>query len=556
MERARARWLGPPPAQATFPPPLNAPRMCSAALQPFFFCLTPSNRVTYFSLPLRPPESFDVIVVGGGISGLTAARNLLREGRSVLVLEARSVLGGRSNRTAVAKEDGEIVPCTLPECQGGLVDGKYWWDQGGQWVGPTQTRFLAMADEYSVQRYDSVHTAGKSKVFMNRTDSEGVILPPEYVNGLPLPHDALDALTDQQLADLEEKERLSEELYAVAETINVTHPWLSPNAEELDSITFQTWLDMNSKNEYAKNAVAASYPVSGGALGGMKPADVSALHSEEPEKWLFWGGAGQFVNLLSEDVKKLGGKMIVNAPVAYITQTAEGVEIETDDPAGTTDTRYNAKYVIVAMPPHLAGRIQYSPPLPPMRNQLTERVPMGTTVKASRRGAVLAFYEEPFWRNGLPANESITFAIDPFAYTTASARKIDSVFDVSPPGGPGVLASFLWSDDALSLLAQGTEAIREAVLTTWADFLDSPDVATKAINFAAVNWPVEQAAFTMYMAPGVWTGYGPALTAPVDRIHWAGTELSPSWPGFYEGAIFTGEQAASTVGALLKGSKA
>lgn len=50
--------------------------------------------------------------------------------------------------------------------------------------------------------------------------------------------------------------------------------------------------------------------------------------------------------------------------------------------------RYNAKYVIVAMPPHLAGRIQYSPPLPPMRNQLTERVPMGTTVKASRRGAV------------------------------------------------------------------------------------------------------------------------------------------------------------------------
>ena len=41
--------------------------------------------------------------------------------------------------------------------------------------------------------------AGKSKVFMNRTDSEGVILPPEYVNGLPLPHDALDALTDQQL---------------------------------------------------------------------------------------------------------------------------------------------------------------------------------------------------------------------------------------------------------------------------------------------------------------------------------------------------------------------
>ena len=125
---------------------------------------------------------------------------------------------------------------------------------------------------------------------------------------------------------------------------------------------------------------------------------------------------------------------------------------------------------------------------------------------------------------------------------------------MSPPGGPGVLASFLWSDDALALLAevgrccmqcrwqqqwqrhcmhmrwpahsqamhvactshtlapdapwmrvccnmlrccspalQGTEAIREYVLTTWAYYLDSPEVKTKAINFQAVNWPVEQA---------------------------------------------------------------
>lgn len=42
-------------------------------------------------------------------------------------------------------------------------------------------------------------------------------------------------------ADLEAKEQLSDALYALAETINVTHPWLSPNAEELDSITFETW---------------------------------------------------------------------------------------------------------------------------------------------------------------------------------------------------------------------------------------------------------------------------------------------------------------------------
>jgi len=64
---------------------------------------------------------------------------------------------------------------------------------------------------------------------------------------------------------------------------------------------------------------------------------------------------------------------------------------------------------------------------------------------------------------------------------------------------------------------QGTEAIREAVLTTWADFLDSPDVATKAINFAAVNWPVEQAGCryrgTTWRVPRTALGAVPGATA-------------------------------------------
>lgn len=59
---------------------------------------------------------------------------------------------------------------------------------------------------------------------------------------------------------------------------------------------------------------------------------------------------------------------------------------------------------------------------------------------------VLAFYEEPYWRNGLPANESVTFAIDPYAFTTAVDRKIDSVCESS--GGVGMGVQPMWRGSA------------------------------------------------------------------------------------------------------------
>lgn len=64
-------------------------------------------------------------------------------------------------------------------------------------------------------------------------------------------------------------------------------------------------------------------------------------------------------------------------------------------------------------------------------------------------------------------------------------------------------------------MLQGQEAVKRAVLDTWAQFMDCPEVATKAINFIAVDWPSQQVGgrpagagpgFLSVQAPPAWQG--------------------------------------------------
>src|SRR5690606_40489042 len=81
------------------------------------------------------------VVVGGGLSALVAARALRRGGRSVVLLEASSRLGGR------------LMSHEFP-------DGSQA-DLGGQWFGPGQNRVLALAAELGLPAHPTV-TRGKT----------------------------------------------------------------------------------------------------------------------------------------------------------------------------------------------------------------------------------------------------------------------------------------------------------------------------------------------------------------------------------------------------------
>ena len=184
---------------------------------------------------------------------------------------------------------------------------------------------------------------------------------------------------------------------------------------------------------------------------------------------------------------------------------------------------------IVAVPPTLAGRIRYSPALPPLRDQLTQQVPMGYVIK------VQIAYPEPFWRaEGLSGS---VFSLD---------DEVSVIFDNSPSDlGCGVLLGFLEGRHARRAGKLPPEQRKELVLSALAKFFGPR--AAEPDEYVEKDWAAEEwsrGCYVGYTPPGVLTAYGPAIRAPIGPIHWAGTETATVWNGYMDGAIQSGERAA------------
>src|SRR5918998_4694397 len=297
------------------------------------------------------PEQADVVVVGAGMAGLSAARDLLASNVSALVLEARNRVGGRLlNHTL---ENGAVV------------------ELGGQWVGPTQDRVLALAEELGLRLFPSY---AEGEHFLTMDGSVKRYVGEDFA----LPEDAS--------ADVEEA---WERLHQMADEVPLEEPWSAEKADTWDAQTLDSWLIANTKTEiglgYWRTMVPALFSAeasemsllhflfycrSGGTLDRLV-----ATHGGAQESRLEGGSQQLAVRLAQRLTDRLDGTVRLEAPVTAIRQDDGGVEVSHD--GGTV----KAGRVIVAVPPTLAGRIRYSPALPPLRDQLTQQVPMGYVTK-------------------------------------------------------------------------------------------------------------------------------------------------------------------------------
>ena len=396
---------------------------------------------------------------------------------------------------------------------------------------------------------------------------------------------ALEAAPKRLKPQVQEVLRVMEKLRLIVDSIDTERPWLTPHAKELDTITFDEWIRKQTESELARSLLSVASNTQGATNTPAMATSVlhiarqiaAAPQVESPEKWLVVGGCGQVPALLARDIKKLGVKIKLGVPVYAIHQTSDGgggVTLE-----GAKNTQIIAKYAIVAMPPHLAGRIHYSPPMPALRDLLTQHMHMGTLVKCvaiyDMKGTALGTTHVANVTTTTSVNSIDNPALDKvsddsvrqsvwgkgFVFDPKSSHHVRIAFDISPPPPKGltmpevgVLATFVNIDASQpwSLTKEG----REKHVLAGLKHMFGPDAA-KPVGYVENNWadePYVGGAYSSVMPMGGWTTFGPALTAPVGRVHWAGTEASPKWPGFFEGAIVAGETAAKAVGELLKGA--
>ncbi len=463
--------------------------------------------------PGRPPASgptrtADVVVVGAGFAGLTAARDIHQAGRSVVVLEARDRVGGR-----VWNHD----------LGGGVIS-----ERGGTFVGPTQDRVSALAASLGVGTFPTFDTG--DDVYVN--GSERLTYSDTGVTGTAPPDPAI--LPDLITVVL----RLDQ----MSTSVPVDAPWEAANAAEWEAYTLDRWVKENSTNP----AFAAFVPLATRPIFGAEPRELSLLFvlfyiassGDENNPGTFErnfdtrGGAQQSRFLGGSQVialklaEELGSRVVLDAPVRRIVQGAGGVTVYSDR------VTVKARRAVVAVPPALAGRIGYEPILPFQRDQLTQRYGQGTLTK------VAAVYDSPFWREaGLNGT-----AVD-------TGGPVSATFDDSPPSGnPGIIFGFVGGDNARTYAAMSAPARRSAVLNQFSNFFGSK--ALNARDFFETSWCGEQwtrGCPVGIPSTGTLLAYGPWLRQPVGRIHWAGTETSNYWNGYMDGAVRSGERAASEV---------
>jgi len=426
------------------------------------------------------------VIIGAGLAGLMAAHELKSVGYSVVLVDARKRVGGRT----VTYTD--LVP-------GVGIDG------GGELIGSNHPTWAASAKHFG----------------LTLEPLPGDAATPFFLGGVPVPQDQLPRLAAEMTA-------FFAELSAQSAGIDAERPWLSPGAAGIDARSLQDALN-DAVTRGLSSVALSAIRVTLEGLNGVELSRSSLLAMLAAIK----GGGGASYWTQSESFRCRGGAMslavalakavgtdriVTGNPVVSIkdrgdkvvSTLADGKTIEGDD-------------VLLTAPPTVWSKIAFEG-IP---------LPMALAPQMGRNTKFLAVLSRKAWTGRSPA-----FSSDGY---------ITSGWDAAP-GVPTPCLALFSGPSASDRVRALPPAQTEGAFVTELDAVH-PGSRDAFVKGRFMNWPSDPWAMGSYSfsAPGQVTSQGPLLSQQFGGLHLAGEHTSYAFPGYMEGALSSGVEAARRI---------
>ena len=438
----------------------------------------------------------DVLVLGAGLAGLAAARDLAAAGADVELLEARGRPGGRVEQAVL--EDGRVVQL------------------GGELVGAFHTAYLGLAGELGLETEPS-YVAEPGEMSWDLAEGAGRGEWPPFFTP----------------ADVGDAGRIEAACVALAATVDAADPWSHPDAAALDSISLADWL----RAKGARPAVLRLHELGALALAGGSTERLSllgqlrmisaagAVEMYGHERWeglRLRAGSAALALRMADD---LGGRLRLGARVSAIGVAPGSSRVTLAD-----GEQLQAEAVVCALP------------VGPLRDVAIAGVSDARLAslhrqRQARAAKLVAAYPEPVWRaagaSGLSDGEGL----------------VSSTW----PQGNDALSMLVAPERLAHFLAAPPERRRAEVLDTLGRLYGEPARAPDALLERA--WGVDPLTlgYVSQWAPGDLTAVGPLHGTHEPPFYVCGSD---HWvAGYMEGAVRTGRAAAAAaLGAAVTSS--
>ncbi|KAL4239916.1 hypothetical protein ACF0H5_000714 [Mactra antiquata] len=459
----------------------------------------------------------DVIIVGAGISGLTAARYLLKKDPNlqVLVLEAKDRVGGRTLSVNMKCKNGTDT-----------------WDLGGQWVGRCQPHIMSLLDELGIETHTQYQTGRK---YLQIGPKYTIT---SYTSDIP-------TLSLVGLLDLNRLINLTDKL---AGEIDPEDPFSCPKAELWDSMTLESFIDSKIWSKDVKDVFRACFRTMLGveisqvsllyfltyvaSCGDLKTMVEASEHSAQ--EYRIKGGSQQVCIKLLEEIGS--SRVLFNEPVTCIEQQSDHVIVYSRN-----GCNYKCQKIILAIPPMQKGRIQFNPILPTHTREIIKRMPPSNILK------FVVTFPQDFWREAGSSGEVVSNG----GYSDIRGCDVGPlcvVYDGNSSNGEPALVGLTGGLQCVQWQHQSPEDRKSAVIKSLADIFG--EKVHTYIEYRDKVWDVEpynEGAPVSCVSPGAMRYYANGLREPFNRIHFAGTESATVWCGFMNGAVQAGQRAAIEV---------